>query len=63
MKPEKIVIVTAGSLSAAGLATWVIGGAPLMRAVGSWLCLAGFGVASIPLLLTIVYRIIEALRR
>ena len=34
-----------------------------MRAVGSWLCLAGFGVASIPLLLTIVCRIIEALRR
>lgn len=63
MKPERVVLVVASLLVAAGLVAWVAGGAVALQRWGMWLGLAALGVLALPLLLWLVDALVRAARR
>lgn len=63
MKPERVVLVVASLLVAAGLVAWAAGGAVALQRWGMWLGLAALGVLAVPLLLWLVDALLRAVRR
>jgi uncharacterized membrane protein YkvI len=63
MKPERIVLVVASLLLAAGLVVWAAGGAVAVQGVGMWLWVGAVAVLSLPLLLWLLDAIVRAVRR
>jgi hypothetical protein len=63
MKPERIVLLVAWLLLAAGFMTWLAGGADLMASVGIWLWVGAAGTLGLPLLIWLVELIFRAVRR
>ena len=63
MKPERIVLVVAWMLMAAGFLAWAAGGAHLMRSMGVWLWVGAAGMLGVPLLIWLVEVISRAVRR
>lgn len=63
MKPERIVLLLAWLLLAAGFIAWAAGGAQLLRSAGIWLWVGAAGVLGLPLLIWLVDAVFRAVRR
>lgn len=63
MKPERIVLVLALLLLAAGFVAWAAGGAAALQGLGIWLWLGALAILGAPLLLGLLDAIVRAVRR
>lgn len=63
MKPERILLVVASLLLAAGIVAWAAGGAHLLQSLGIWLWVGALGVLALPLMLWLIDAILRAVRR
>ena len=63
MKPERIVLLLASLLLAAGFIVWAVGGAAALQGSGIWLWVGALAILSLPLLLWLLDAIVRAVRR
>ena len=63
MKPERIVLVLALLLLAAGFVAWAAGGVAALQWLGIWLWFGALAILGAPLLLWLLDAIVRAVRR
>ena len=63
MKPDRIVLLLASLLLAAGLLVWAAGGAVALQGLSIWLWVGAVAILGLPLLLWLLDAIVRAVRR
>jgi hypothetical protein len=59
MKLERIILLLAAFMLAAGYIAWALGGADGLRSLGVWFWLGAFGVLGLPLLAWLVHFVVK----